>query len=90
MKSNDYNDIGLFKFQIIAPAINKTHGFSCNEEYFKSVADKAHIFNNKEYHFSKSCIKHWYLIYKSNGYKSLEKKKRNDYKKSRKLSNDVI
>ena len=90
MQNNDYNDIGLFKFQIIAPAINKTHGFSCNEEYFKNMAKKTYTFNNKEYHFSKSCIKQWYLNYKNKGYNSLEKKKRSDYKTSRKLSNDVI
>ena len=90
MQNNDFNDMGLFKFQIIAPAINKTHGFSCNEEYFKRMAMKTYTFNNKEYHFSKSCIKHWYLSYKNLGYNSLEKKKRKDYKTSRKLSNDVI
>ena len=90
MENNDYNDIGLFKFQIIAPAINKTHGFSCNEQYFNYISSQTHIFNNKEYKFSKSCIKHWYLTYKNKGYSSLEKKKRKDYKKSRKLNNDTI
>ena len=90
MENEDYNDISLFKFKIIAPALNKTHGFTCNEEYFEYVSKQTHKFNNKEYKFSKSCIKHWYLSYKNYGYSSLEKKKRKDYKKSRKLSNDVI
>ncbi len=90
MKNNDYNDMGLFKFQLIAPAINKTHGFSCNEKYFKYVSEQVHTFNNKEYKFSKSCIKHWYLSYKNKGYSTLEKKKRKDYKVSRKINNDTI
>ena len=38
MENNDYNDIGLFKFRLIAPAINKTHGFACNEQYFKNLS----------------------------------------------------
>ena len=90
MENNDYNDIGLFKFKIIAQAINKTHGFACNEEYFKYASNQVYQFNNKEYKFSKSCIKNWYLTYKNKGYSSLEKKKRKDYKKSRKLNNDTI
>ena len=90
MENNDYNDIGLFKFRLIAPAINKTHGFACNEEYFKTLSKQKHMFNNKEYTFSKSCIKNWYLAYKKQGYSALEKRKRKDYKTSRKLNNDTI
>ena len=90
MENKDYNDIGLFKFRIIAPAINKTHGFACNEQYFEIMSKQKHMFNNKEYTFSKSCIKNWYLSYKKQGYSSLEKRKRKDYKTSRKLNNDTI
>lgn len=85
-----YNDIGLFRFEIIAPAINKTHGFSTNEEYFRNASLKKYQFNGKEYNFSKSCIKNWYLNYKKNGYSCLEKKKRRDNKTSRKLNSDTI
>ncbi len=40
MDYNDYNDIGLFKFGIIAPAINKSHNFSNNESFFDEVSKK--------------------------------------------------
>ena len=90
MENNDYNDIGLFRFQIIAPAINKTHTFSSNEEYFNYASKLKYTFQGKEYSYSKSCIKSWYISYKKYGYTSLEKKKRKDYKSSRKLKNDTI
>ena len=90
MENEDYNDIGLFRFRLIAPAINKNHGFSSNEEYFNHVSKQTYTFNNKEYTFSKSCIKSWYFSYLRNGYESLKKKKRKDNKRSRKLDNDTI
>ena len=90
MINNDFNDLALFKFQIIAPVINNTHGFSSNEEYFKHASNKYYSFNNKEIKFSKSCIKSWYISYKKNGFQSLQKKTRKDFKKPRKLNNDTI
>lgn len=86
----NYDDWGLFRFSLIAPLINNTHGFKTNEEYLRDISDQKHKFQGKEYKFSVSCIKKWYLNYKKFGYKSLEKKKRNDYKKSRKLNNETI
>ena len=90
MQNNVFNDIGLFRFQIIAPAINKTHGFSSNEEYFDYASKLKYTFDSKECSFSKGCIKSWYLSYKKHGYSSLEKKSRKDRKLSRKLNNDTI
>ena len=90
MINNDFNDLALFKFQIIAPVINNTHGFSSNEEYFKHASNKSYSFNNKEIKLSKSCIKSWYISYKKNGFHSLQKKTRKDFKTSRKLNNDTV
>lgn len=90
MKFEDYGDIGLFKFGIIAPAINGTHNLSSNEKFFDEASKKVYIFKNKEYSFSKSTIKRWYFIYKKNGFNDLGKKSRNDKNKSRKLNNDTI
>lgn len=91
MSKNDfYGDFGLFRFSLIAPAINKSHNFSSNNEYFKDVSSKVHFFDGKNYKFSISCLKNWYYNYKNDGYKTLEKKKRNDFKTSRKLSNETI
>lgn len=85
-----YGDFGLFKFSLIAPAINKTHSFKSNNAYFKDLCERKHQFDGKEYQFSVSCLKKWYYDYKSDGYKKLEKKKRTDAKTSRKLNNETI
>lgn len=85
-----YNDIGLFRFSIIAPIINNTHGFSSISAYLDFACTKTYKFNNKDYHFSKSCIKNWYLSYKKYGISALEKKTRSDNKKSRKLNYETI
>ena len=90
MINNDFNDLALFKFHVIAPVINNTHGFSSNEEYFKHASNKSYSFNNKDLKFSKSCIKSWYLSYKKNGFQSLQKKTRKDFRMPRKLNNDTI
>lgn len=90
MDFDDYGDIGLFKFGIIAPAINKTHCYSSNEKFFDEASKKTYIFKNKEYKFSKSTIKHWYLNYKNIGFNELRPKERKDKRKSRKLNNDTI
>lgn len=91
MKKDDYfNDFGLFRFALIAPAINKTHEFATNNEYFRQISFKKHIFNGKEYQFSLSCLKTWYYKYKKDGFHSLITKKRSDYKTSHKLNDDTI
>lgn len=87
---NFYHDFGLFRFSIIAPAINKTHLFKSNNDYFRDIASKKHIFNGKEYSFSISCIKSWYYKYKNKGFITLENKTRSDSKSSRKLNNETV
>lgn len=89
-KDKFYHDFGLFRFSLIAPAINKNHSFKSNNEYFRDIASKKHNFDEKEYCFSVSCLKSWYYKYKKGGFNSLEKKTRTDYKSSRKLNNDII
>lgn len=89
-KDNFYHDFGLFRFSLIAPAINKTHSFKSNNDYFRSIASKKHTFNGKEYSFSLSCLKSWYYKYQNNGFISLQDKARSDFKSSRKLKNETI
>ena len=60
---NFYNDKSLFRFSIIAPIINNTHGFASINEYISFAANKTYTFDNKDYRFSKSCIKNWYLSF---------------------------
>ncbi|MCM1557857.1 MAG: DDE-type integrase/transposase/recombinase [Anaeroplasma bactoclasticum] len=81
---------GIFRFSIIAPLINNTHGFDTEKEYLDFVASKTYHFNGKNYKFSTSCIRNWYSKYKKYGITSLEGKTRRDYKSSRKLTNETI
>ena len=90
VKSEFYNDFGLFKFSLIAPAINKSHNFRSNNEYFRNISSKVHLFDGKNYSFSISQLKSWYYKYQSDGYNGLEQKTRSDYKTSRKLNNETI
>lgn len=85
-----YNDISLFRFGIIAPIINKTHGCKSISEYIRIIASKTHEFNGKKYKFSESCIKNWYLSYKKEGLTALQSKTRSDKNTSRLLNNDTI
>ena len=86
----NYHDFGLFRFSLIAPAINKTHSFKTNNEYFRYIASKIHEFDGKKYQFSLSTLKNWYYKYKNSGFNSLEKKKRKDNNVSHKLNNETI
>lgn len=87
---NFYNDISLFRFSLIAPIINNTHNFNSINEYISFIASQKHHFNNKEYTFSKSCIKNWYLSYKKNGISALQAKTRSDKNNSRLLTYETI
>ena len=64
-KSEFYNDFGLFKFSLIAPAINKSHNFRSNNEYFRNISSKVHLFDGKNYRFSISQLKSWYYKYRN-------------------------
>lgn len=85
----NYDDISLFRFSIIAPLINETHGFKTITEYIRHIASKTHKFKGKEYQFTESCIKHWYLSYQKHGIVALQQKLRSDKNNSRKLSRDA-
>lgn len=85
-----YGDKSLFRFSIIAPIINNTHGFASINEYISFAATKTYTFEHKDYKFSESCIKNWYLSYKKNGLPALQEKTREDKNSSRKLSYETI
>lgn len=90
MNFNDYDDIGLFKFGIIAPAINNTHSYSSNEQFFDAISKKTYSFKNKEYNFSKHTLKKWYYFYKKYGFNKLEKNNRKDKNQSRKINDETV
>lgn len=81
---------GIFRFSIIAPLVNKTHGFDTVESYLDFVSSKTYSFDGVEKKYSKSCIRSWYTNYKKYGIKGLEGKTRSDFKSSRKLSLETV
>lgn len=85
-----FNEIGLFRYSLIVPALNNTHGFNSKSEYFKYVASQTHRFNGKDYRFSEGCLRKWYQKYKAKGLNSLSNHNRKDKNDSRKLSNEAI
>lgn len=89
-KNSELSDIGLFRFALIAPALNHTHGFNSNAMYFKDVANKTHIFNGKEQKVTYDCLRKWLQLYKKNGINALHGHQRKDKNSSRKLSNETI
>ena len=88
--NNFYNDKSLLRFSIIAPIINNTHGFSSINEYISFAAAQTYTFNTKNYKFSESCIKNWYLSYKKSGLPALQVKSRGDKNCSRILNHETI
>lgn len=91
MKKDDfYNDISLFRYSLIIPALNNTHGYLTKSDYFRDTAAKKHEFNGKEYKITESCLRKWYQNYKKYGFEGLKSNERNDKKQSRKLSNESI
>ena len=68
---NKNQEKGIFKFSIIAPLINKTHGFDTINDYLDFVASKTYSFEGKDKKYSKSCIRSWYTTYKKYGIEGL-------------------
>lgn len=87
---NKNQEKGIFKFSIIAPLINKTHGFDTINDYLDFVASKTYSFEGKDKKYSKSCIRSWYTTYKKYGIEGLEGKTRRDFRNSRKLTSETI
>ncbi len=79
-------DIALFKYGIIIPLINNTHGFRTQKEYINFVVQEKREINGKIYKLTSSNIYKWLNIYRKYGIKGLESKTRSDYKTSRKLN----
>ena len=82
-------DIALFKFKIIAPALQET-GVK-QVEYFKKMATKEHNvpFMSKKI-FSSSTFKKWLHLYRKDGFSALKPSYRKDKGISRKLNLPLI
>ena len=89
MKKNK-RDISLFRFSIIAPIINNTHGFKTKTAYIDFITSKIHHYDGKDYKLTPSCIYRWVNLYKKEGITALENKTRSDCKSSRRLTPNAV
>ena len=59
--AGDYEEIALFRYSLIVPALNGTYLDRSMNEYFINVATKEHILpNGDKRYFDVSSIKNWY------------------------------
>jgi len=90
MKNNYYGRIELFRYSIIAPIISNTHEFNTINEYCNFAASKNYCYEGKDIKIKAKTIKNWYYKYKKEGLESLEKKKREDKNKFRKIKEENV
>lgn len=91
MEGKNTNEIGLFKFSLIAPVVNDTYDAVSKMQYFRDVAAKVHkLLDGRDVKYSASTIKHWYIDYQKGGFENLVPKTRKDLGKPRNLDINAI
>lgn len=87
---DEANELALFRFSIIAPAINNTHNFPSKMAFFRDASLKQYVLpSGKVDMFKFTTIRNWYNDYKRSGFDSLKPKTRRDIGTSRKMNSDV-
>jgi putative transposase len=85
------NDLALFRFSLIAPAINETFAAPSLNQFFRDVAAKTYkLPDGHEVQFAAATIKSWFLGYRKNGFDGLIPKTRCDLGKPRRLDYNAI
>ncbi len=75
----EIQEIGLFKFSLIASMINDTYNAHFKEEFYREVAAATHKHpTGKKVKYSSGTIKKWHIDYKKGGFDALLLKRRND------------
>jgi len=91
MDTDMQQQLGLFKFSIIAPLCNDTYDAPSKEAFCRRLAQKVYTLpNGKTRSFSADTIKNWAIKYKKDGFDALVPKKRSDIGKPRILTEEVI
>lgn len=91
LKEKEIQEIGLYKFSLIAPLVNDTYNAHSKEQFYRDVASKTHKHpSGKEVKYSSGTIKRWHMNYKKNGFDGLLPTKRSDAGMSRSFSEKVI
>jgi len=91
MNNKEIQEIGLFRFSLIAPVVNGTYEACSKMQYYRNIAAKTHTHpNGKKVKYSSGTIKGWYLAYMKKGIDGLLPKGRNDAGLPRSFSEEAI
>lgn len=89
--SGEDEDIALFRYSLIVPALNETYTQKSVNEYFVELATKEYVLpNGNKRYFDKNTIKRWYYQYKKYGFNGLKPGIRSDCGKSKKIPMTII
>ena len=91
LNEKEIQEIGLFKFSLIAPVVNDTYNAYSKEQFYREVASKTHKHpSGKEVKYSSGTIKRWHMQYKKNEFDGLLPMKRSDAGIPRSFSEKVM
>lgn len=91
MDDKQLQEIALFRFSLIAPAINETFDAASKEAFYRQVASKMHTLPNGEpIKIAPKTLKKYYLSYMHDGFDGLIPKRRIDKGCPRVLSDSTI
>lgn len=89
-KNKYYGRKELLRYSIIVPLINDTNPYGSIEEYCREASEKSYEYEGKMLKFTARTIKGWYYNYLKSGLTVLERHKRNDRNKFRKIKDDSV
>ena len=89
--AGESEDIGLFRYSLIVPALNETFIEKSRNEYFINIASKEHTLpNGTKKYFSINAIKNWYYQYRKYGFEALKPGTRSDRGSSKRVPISII
>lgn len=79
MNPKEIQEIGLFRFSLIAPLVNDTYEAYSKMAYYRHIASQTHTHpSGKKVNYASNTIKSWYIAYTKNGIDGLLPKSRSD------------
>ena len=89
--SGEYEQIALFIYSLIVPALNNTYTQKSINDYFIQTATKEHMLpNGNKRYFDASTLKHWYYQYKKFRFEGLKPGLRSDHGKCKKIPISIL
>ena len=91
MTDEKKQEVALWRFGLISPAVHKTHNFPSDAAFFRSLSDQAFLnpVTGEAKQFSSSTFHYWYWCYSRNGIEGLKPGSRSDEGRTRVLSPEV-